>query len=146
MPSKRRAFTLLELVVVLAIMALVLTVTVPSVGALYDRQLVEQQARVLEQDLMWLRSEAQRSGKSTTFERKASGYTLTVETTEGSQVQRKTLVSGRVKLSANSLSGEITFAPRGTAFEKCTLTVRVGKQARTVIVSNLGRVRVGVPV
>ena len=38
--ARRRAFTLIELVVVLGILSLLLVVTVPRVGALYDRQLV----------------------------------------------------------------------------------------------------------
>ena len=49
--ARRRAFTLIELVVVLGILSLLLVVTVPRVGALYDRQLVEQQVRLLEKDL-----------------------------------------------------------------------------------------------
>lgn len=144
--NKHRAFTLLELVVVLAIVSLLLVVAVPKVGVLYDRQIVEQQARLLEKDLIWLRSEAQRSGSKASFKRQSDGYTLTVQDADGKHVQTKALVSRRVRLSTNSLTGAITFEPRGTAYEKCTLTVRCGKQARTVIVSNLGRVRVGVVV
>ena len=62
----RRAFTLIELVVVMFIMGLLLMVAVPRVGALYDRQLVEQQAQLLEKDLIWLRSEARKMGRSFT--------------------------------------------------------------------------------
>lgn len=137
----RRAFTLIELVVVLAIMALLLMVVVPRVGALYDRQLVEQQARLLEQELLWLRGEAQRCGEKTILQREDSdSYSLSVN---GAREMR-TLVSTRMTLSASSRGGRIIFEPRGTAYDKCTLTLRCGKQTRTVAVNNLGRVRVGV--
>lgn len=137
----RRAFTLIELVVVLAIMALLLMVVVPRVGALYDRQLVEQQARLLEQELLWLRGEAQRCGEKTIFQREGSdSYSLSVD---GAR-ETRTLVSARMTLSASSRGGRIIFEPRGTAYDKCTLTLRCGKQTRTVAVNNLGRVRVGV--
>ena len=113
--ARRRAFTLIELVVVLGILSLLLVVTVPRVGALYDRQL-----------------------------RCEGGYRLTVRDANGEQTQIKALVSERLRLQANSLTGQIVFEPRGTAYDKCTLTVRCGEQARTLVVSNLGRIRVGV--
>lgn len=137
----RRAFTLIELVVVLAIIGVLLMVVVPRVGAIYDRQLVEQQARVLEQELLWLRSEARSSGEKATFKREnSSSYTLSAAGT----TERRELVSERMTLSASALGGQIIFEPRGTAFDKCTLTLRCGTQTRTVVVSNLGHIRVGV--
>lgn len=142
--ARRRAFTLIELVVVVGILSLLLVVTVPRVGALYDRQLVEQQVRLLEKDLIWLRAEAQRSGEKASFARCEGGYRLTVRDANGEQMQTKALVSERLRLQANSLTGQIVFEPRGTAYDKCTLTVRCGEQARTIVVSNLGRIRVGV--
>lgn len=141
----RPAFTLIELVVVLAICGLLLVVTVPRIGALYDRQLVEQQARLLENDLVWLRSEARRSGENASFRRQGSdGYSLTVQGEDGVRSEMRTLVSPRLQLSTTSTGGQIIFQPRGTAYEKCTVTLRCGEQARTVVVNNLGRIRVGV--
>lgn len=137
----RRAFTLIELVVVLAIIGVLLMVVVPRVGAIYDRQLVEQQARVLEQELLWLRSEARSSGERATFKREnSSSYTLSA----AGKTERRELVSEHMTLSASALGGQIIFEPRGTAFDKCTLTLRCGTQTRTVVVSNLGHIRVGV--
>lgn len=137
----RRAFTLIELVVVLAIIAVLLLVVVPRVGALYDRQLVEQQAHLLEQELLWLRSEARSSGEKATFKREdKSSYSLSA----AGKTERRELVSARMTLSASALGGQIIFEPRGTAYDKCTLTLRCGKQTRTVVVSNLGHIRVGV--
>ena len=45
----RHAFTLIELVIVLGIISLVLVVTVPRLGGIYDRVLVEEQTRSVEQ-------------------------------------------------------------------------------------------------
>lgn len=141
----RNAFTLIELVVVLAICGLLLAVTVPRLGALYDRQLVEQQARLLERDLIWLRSEARRSGENAAFKRQGStSYSLTVQGEDGSRSEMRALVSDRLRLSATSTGGQIVFRPRGTAYEKCTVTLRCGEAVRTVVVNNLGRIRVGV--
>lgn len=67
-----------------------------------------------------------------------------MRTANSEQTQTKALVSERLRLQANSLTGQIVFEPRGTAYDKCTLTVRCGEQARTLVVSNLGRIRVGV--
>ena len=44
----RHAFTLIELVIVLGIISLVLVVTVPRLGGIYDRVLVEEQTRIVE--------------------------------------------------------------------------------------------------
>lgn len=129
---------------VLAILSLLLIVTVPQIGSLYDRQLVEQQTRLLEKDLIWLRSEAQRTGEKTAFARYENGYSLTVRDADGEHIQTKKLVSDRMQLQTSSLSGKIVFEPRGTAYDKCTVTLRCGEQSRAVVVSNLGRIRVGV--
>lgn len=137
----RRAFTLIELVVVLAIIGVLLMVVVPRVGAIYDRQLVEQQAHLLEQELLWLRSEARSSGEQATFKREnSSSYSLSA----AGETERRELISARMTLTASALGGQIIFEPRGTAYDKCTLTLRCGQQTRTVVVSNLGHIRVGV--
>lgn len=140
----RRAFTLIELVVVLFIISLVLVVAVPRLGALYDRQLVEEQASILEKDLLWLRSMAMSNGERASFRAGTDGYSLSVRDQNGTRKEEKTLVSARMVLETNSSSGAIIFEPRGTAFEKCTVTLSCGREARSVIVSNLGLVRVGV--
>ncbi len=138
----RHAFTLIELVVVLAISGLMLVVVVPRVGALYDRQLLEQQTRLLEEELLWLRSETQVRGVVSSLQLDGDGgYRLQVQR----QVEQRTLVSSRMRIEASSRAGRIAFSPPcSTAFEKCTLTLRLGEQTRTVAVSDLGRVRVGV--
>lgn len=141
----RRAFTLIELVVVMFIMGLLLMVAVPRVGALYDRQLVEQQAQLLEKDLIWLRSEARRSGEKAFFQGASQSYSLTVKDGQGTHTQTKALVSARMVLETSARERQIIFEPIGTAFDKCTVTLRCGAQARTVVVNNLGQIRVGVP-
>lgn len=138
----RRAFTLIELVMVLAISGLLLVVVVPRIGALYDRQLLEQQARLLEEELLWLRGETQVRGIVTSLQLDGDdGYRLQVQR----RVEQRDLVSSRMRIEASSRAGRIAFSPpRSTAFEKCTLTLHLGEQTRTVAVSDLGRVRVGV--
>lgn len=140
----RRAFTLIELLVVLIIISVMLVFAVPRLGALYDRQLVEQQIRLIEKDLLWLRSEARRTGAAAMMQSGVEGgYRLTVVVGGETKSEQRTLVSERLQLSTNARYGQVVFQPQGTAFEKCTLTIRSGKEVRTVVVNNLGRIRVG---
>ena len=90
----RHAFTLIELVIVLGIISLVLVVTVPRLGGIYDRVLVEEQTRIVEQDLLWLRSEARRTGVATVFRcNGANGYTMTVVENDESKAENRPFVS-----------------------------------------------------
>lgn len=140
----RHAFTLIELVMVLGIISVVLVVTVPRLGAIYDRVLVEEQTRIVEQDLLWLRSEARRTGAAAIFQSGVGeGYNLTVVDNKESKTEHRAFVSERVSMSSNARYGVVIFQARGTAFEKCTLTISAGKEKRTIVVNNLGRIRVG---
>ena len=140
----RHAFTFIELVIVLGIISLVLVVTVPRLGGIYDRVLVEEQTRIVEQDLLWLRSEARRTGVATVFRcNGANGYTMTVVENDESKAENRPFVSERVSMSSNARYGLVVFQARGTAFEKCTLTFSAGKEKRIIVVNNLGRIRVG---
>lgn len=144
-PKKhRRGFTLIECIVVLAVISLVLIVTVPRLGIIYDRQLVEQQVRLVESDLLWLRSEAARTGGPTIMQcGVGEGYTLTILENEEAKTETRALVSKRLTMSTNARYGQVIFQPRGTAFEKCTIRIQSGEVVRTVVVNNLGRIRVG---
>ena len=105
-------FTLIELLVVLVIMSLVLVVMVPKIGAMYDRQLVEQQVNIIEKELMWLRSEAQRTGEPATFKcLKGQAYALTVEGITGKQSETREVVNKRVRLNMNTTGRQIVFSP-----------------------------------
>ena len=138
------AFTLIELLVVLIIMSLLLVVTVPKIGAIYDRQLVEQQAEIIEKEMIWLHSEAQHTGKSTFFKCvDAQSYALTVEQPMGVQSDTRTVVNKRIHLRMNTTSQQIVFHPTGGVFDKGTLTIQCGKEVRTISVNNFGRIRVG---
>lgn len=140
----RHAFTLIELVIALGIISIVLVVTVPRLGSVYDRVLVEEQTRMVEQDLLWLRSEARRTGAATIFQSGSEKvYRLTIFENNENKVEQRGFVSDRITMSSNARYGVIIFQARGTAFEKCTLTIRAGKEVRTIVVNNLGRIRVG---
>ena len=137
-------FTLIELLVVLVIMSLVLVVMVPKIGAIYDRQLVEQQVGIIEKELMWLRSEAQRTGEPAIFKCiKGQAYALTVEGDTGKQSETREVVNKRVRLDMNTTGRQIVFYSKGGVFEKGTLTIRCGNEVRTIVVNNFGRIRVG---
>lgn len=136
-------FTLLELVVVLAISALLLAVTVPRAGALYDDVLLSRQSHALEKDLLWLRGQARTKGLPGTFRvTDDSHYALTLGSGADAQTETRPLMSRRLRLSAGSIDQEIIFQPRGTSYTKCTLTLHAGSHHRSVIVSDFGRVRV----
>lgn len=140
----RPGFTLIELLVVLVIMSLVLVVMVPKLGAIYDRQLVEQQVDILEKELMWLRTEAQRTGNPAIFKcLEGHGYALTVEGPMGKQSDTREVVNKRVRLDMNTTGRQIVFYAKGSVFEKGTLTVRCGDEVRSIVVNNFGRIRVG---
>lgn len=139
-----KGFSLLELLVVLTIMGLVLAMAVPRLVAIYDRELLSEQAYIIEEDLRWLKAQARASGEDASFKSQGDGYSLSVKKNGTTESKKRDLLNERMTISASSFGGQIIFKPRGTAYYKCTLTLRLGSQKRTVVVNNLGRVRVGV--
>lgn len=142
---QQTGFTLAELVVVLAIAGLLLSLTLPRVGALYDDVLLSRQAHILEKDLLWLRAQARLKGVTATCRRTDdSHYSLTLAPdAEGSiQSAKRALISPRLHLSVSASKDQVVFQPRGTAYDKCTFILTSGRSSRQVVVSNLGRVRV----
>ncbi|MDO4281085.1 MAG: type II secretion system protein [Peptococcaceae bacterium] len=140
-----RAFTFVELVVVLAIIGLVLVAVVPRITASQDRRILEEQTRLVESELIWLRSEARRSGLGAAFIREdARSYKLQIGVTGGYDSETRTLVSDRVQLSINTGNRRIIFHTNGTVYEKGTITLKCGNQGRTLVINNMGQIRVGV--
>lgn len=139
----RQAFTLVECLVVLAIIAIVLWVGVPALGKIYEQQLLEQQTRLLEEELIWLRSEAKRTSIPASFKViDQHTYRLTIGVGETSESTTHTLIHKRLSLTCNATEGTVLFSPAKTAFTKCTITVRGKYAMRKVVVSDFGRVKV----
>ncbi len=136
-------FSLIECVVVLCIMALVLWVSVPALGNIYEKQLVEQQTRLIEEQLVWLRSEAQEKECRASFRVINKGqYALSVIDGDGSQTKEYSLMHHRLSLESNAQDGTIEFSKEKTSFEKCRVIIKGKYQSRHIVVSNLGRIRV----
>lgn len=136
-----QGFTMMELVVVLAILALMLIMLVPRVQLLYEEQLLGQQARLLEKELIEVRAMARRSGEVASLSLKdAQHYTIQ----SGEKVLREeALLHPSLSLSVEGMRQMIRFRPKGTSYDKTTLelTSKHGG-VRHVVVNNLGRIKV----
>lgn len=142
--NHRSGFSLLELVVALFMMATLLAVVVPRMQTIYEGELIEQQVRILEEDLRLLRSEAKNTGEDAIFRVQEGGYTLTTKKEGAVKSETRTLVSPGIHIRTSSYDGQIIFKPRGTAYDKCSVILTLGGAERTVVVNSLGRIRVGV--
>jgi len=167
-----KAFTLLELIVTIAVLSILLAVAVPSMQPLLSRNHLKAAAGALAEDLQWTRSEALKRNNDlyVTFDTsewcygidEASGCDCTVSsptgtdacalTTAGSEVLKVTSHSSfaDTNLSAITFSGSppsTGFEPRrGTATSAGSVTFQSSEGADLkVLLSIMGRVRICSP-
>ncbi len=146
MPSRSPGFTLVEMLVVLAVLAIVLVVAVPSFGEQFARRRLEGVANELSADLQFARSRAVTDNTTVTL-----ATTSTTEyTISGNQTYKTVTLASGLSLDSGI---SIAYLPlRGCTNATCSasdlsITVssnRVPEQLR-VTVNRMGRVQLCTP-
>lgn len=158
-PGRQQGLTLLELIVVVAILALLMGVAVPSMHEMLDRNRLKAAAQAIAEDLQWARSEAVKRNRPVALSLRPSNwcYGVTLATDlgcdchgdrdapNGCELKR---VSGAdypgIHLSATF--DRTVFEPRRATARNGSLRLQSSRGATIkVILSRLGRVRLCSP-
>lgn len=136
-----RGFTLIELSVTCAIVALFAAVAVPRTEAALDRLRVDQAARAVATAVHIGRTAAIARGAYTRVVVDEGAGIIRVEGDRDTLLARALRADHRVTLRATR--DTITYAPSGLGYglSNSTIVVAIGERAETVTVSRLGRLR-----
>ncbi|GAA3951006.1 GspH/FimT family pseudopilin [Allohahella marinimesophila] len=168
MTSRQQGFTLLELMIVLAISAILLTVGVPSFQAMIKNNRITTATNSFVSQLNYARSEAIRLNWAVNLQRKggtprvwSNGWTIYRDSrakndggtafvaAEDQQLRDRDAFDGDLEIrSVNSASMHIAFRPNGMLSHTSTMTFAVcddrGKDhGRMISLSRTGRVSTG---
>ncbi len=138
--SDRRGFTLAELMVAMAVFAIMAAIAMPSYLSMQPGLRLNGAAREVLGKLMWARSKAveQNSAYAVTF---PTDHTLLI--TSGAWSQTIDLQTDYSGITLSKSGSDPTFNGRGTASGSTTITVSNGSSSRTVTVSATGNVKIG---
>lgn len=141
MARRRRGFSLFELMVVVAILAFLASVSAPRASRLLDRLGVRGGTHDVLLALATARSAATHRGDYAAFLADSATGELLVVCGRDTLFRRNVAQARRVTLSVTRDS--ITFAPTGIGWGAANTTVIVsrGAVADTIVVSRMGRVR-----
>ncbi len=144
--SAQAGFTLTELLIVVAIAAVLLTVAVPSFRPLFAKWRLEGVANELSADLQYARSQAVADNANVTF---STTSTTTYSITGNQTYKTVTLPAG---VTVNDAASVTFFSQRGCTNATCsapdaTFTVTNSQISGTLqlTVNNMGRVRLCAP-
>ena len=137
----RTAFTLVELMIMLAVLGILATIGVPRLGALRDSAAVHGAATELMTELAVARQTAIARGVRVAVLLRPPPGTVTVAADADTILIRSLHADHGVTLTATRDS--IAYGPIGLGYGAANMSaiVRRGRAADTVVVSRLGRVR-----
>lgn len=155
--DRSAGFTLIELMIAVALVALLLTVAVPSFQSLRQEQMVKAAAQAVYTDVMLLKSEAIKRNSSLSlivFNSGASnwcyriaidgagsctGCSDTCSSLDGRKGVDASEFAG-VNLTTSYSGGKLTFSPRRGTMPSGNITLAGNGVSMKVMTSNLGRV------
>ena len=127
--SMLRGFTLLELMVTLAIVAIVTAIAVPAMQDMTENAKAERITGLFELDLQFSRSHAISRGEVVTISPHdngiASGWQIVAETSGDTLRERGPLDSGVTITLANGGFQPVSFTPTGQVLEERTIQIRI---------------------
>ena len=133
----KRGFTLLEMMIVVALIAILSAVAVISIKSNMPQYYLSGAARQVLTDLMLARSKAVSNNTATSVTFSSTGYSIGGVTTDISSQFRG------VTLSTKSATGIITFYTMGTTSGSDTITLTSpGLTSKMIVVSAAGGVRI----
>lgn len=129
-----RGFTLIELIVTIAIMAIIVTMAAPSFSRLFEEQRLNQSTRALINQLAQARSQAATARVETTVDLNSTAVDTATNFNWSSTGNTQLIVS-------NTNTSSVVFRPDGTTTLNSTLTFRVcNTQLQVSKVFTLGRI------
>ena len=130
----RRGFSLVELIVVIAVFAILAAVAVPQFIGFRPKNRLNGAARQIYSELMWARSKAVNEN---------SAYVVTFPTNQTMQIAGSTTKTVNIQteysdVTLTSTSSTITFSSRGTADVAPTITLTNSGGTKTVTIRITG--------
>lgn len=135
--TARPGFSILELVIALALMGILAAVALPGWSRLLPGYRLDNSARQVQSELhsLKMRAAAENSGMQLAFSAGSSQYTIQTDT---KVLATKPLPEGIVIIKA----GNVAFSPRGTAGANRVRLRNSAGLCKQIVVSATGRVRV----
>lgn len=144
----RKGFTLVEMMIVIAIAAILLMAALPAMRSMSANSLADRLYRDLELDLRYARSQSSTIGQSISFEPVNSwkgGWKITDVSTNTVIRERKLTLAANTLSSATLKTGSpLIFDPKGRTSADATISISVpecsGQRKRTLLVNRIGQV------
>lgn len=147
MNFKQKGFTLIELMIVIAVIGILAAIAAPSFADMIERNKLKQAAEGLKSDLEWARSESIKQSCNVSIVFTTGSNWQYVMTPCTGTAKTVTSTSPTVTLSATTFTANtVTFDSRRGGAETAGATLTTGNYQVTVDIDNGRRVRICNPV
>mgnify|MGYP005664440315 FL=1 len=154
--KKTAGFTLIEMLIVLAILAIIATLTAPALGLIVEKNAIRSVAERIKSDLQWTRTEAIKSSQNLTisFQQTGACYGIDIQSCDCTIQNNCKLKSVEPFLHHSTIGfsyiGFFQTPPtqlkfdyrRGTTLNNGSLIIESKDYALKIIASRTGRIRI----